>query len=229
MRRAALTSLVLLAGGLAAWALSRPAEAAAEGESPPAGPSLLERIAASIRDELAAVEGAVSWPTPGDAGGPPGGDQVPGDTGTPPSFEAALAALLATIRAFESGGDYSVTYGGQRFDGFADHPRRRVYFRNPATGKTDWSDAAGAYQFISTTWDWLRSLRHLPDFSPASQDAAAAELLQRIGAWDRLKAGDIEGAIRRAGSQWASLPGSTARQGARSMDVALAEFNNNLA
>ena len=52
----------------------------------------------------------------------------------------------------------------KRFDGFGDHPRQLQ------SGGGYTSDAAGAYQFLSTTWDGARNALGLQDFSPASQE-----------------------------------------------------------
>ncbi|WP_295375629.1 glycoside hydrolase family 104 protein [uncultured Pseudacidovorax sp.] len=80
------------------------------------------------------------------------------------------------------------------------------------------STAAGAYQITRTTWRDVRPKLGLPDFSAASQDAAAVELLRRCGAYARLAAGDLAGAVRAARGTWASLPGANyAGQGMRSM------------
>jgi lysozyme len=89
-----------------------------------------------------------------------------------------------------------------------------------------YSSAAGAYQFIKPTWISLRDeFPRLTDFSPASQDQAAIRLLERIGALRLIRAGEIEKAITLAGSQWASLPGSTAGQNPKSMQIAVGYFN----
>lgn len=137
-----------------------------------------------------------------------------------------LAAFLAMIRQFESSDDYSVIFGGQHFSDFSQHPRIRVYFTDPRTGRQNWSDAAGAYQFISTTWAILAARLGLTDFSPESQDAAAVELLREVGALASLNAGDFKSAVARASTQWASLPGSTAMQNPQTYQAALDTFNS---
>jgi lysozyme len=40
------------------------------------------------------------------------------------------------------------------------------------------STAAGAYQFLASTWDDLKRKLNLPDFGPHSQDLAAQELIR---------------------------------------------------
>ena len=141
---------------------------------------------------------------------------------------AKLAAFMALLRQYESGGDYSILYGGGHFDDFSRHPNIRVPFHNPrkaGAGMNDVSTAAGAYQFIFTTWSEIAQRTGLADFSPASQDAAAAWKLRRLGVVDALEANNPEGALRLASGTWASLPGSTAGQGPRGMTESLALYN----
>ena len=49
-------------------------------------------------------------------------------------------------------------------------------------------------------------------------------MLDRIGALARINEGDIGGAILLASKQWASLPGSDAKQNPKSMDETIAYF-----
>lgn len=125
--------------------------------------------------------------------------------------EKNVLALLALIRKFETNDRYNVIFGGQTFASYADHPRIRVPINLPGyEGK--YSTAAGAYQFLESTWDRLASRLQLADFSPASQDAAAIGLLDEVGALAPAQAGDFDTALRLASSQWASLPYSAAKQ-----------------
>nr|ART90449.1 phage lysin [uncultured bacterium] len=147
-----------------------------------------------------------------------------------------VRALLETIKLCEgtkNAGEYSCLYGStpsnpRTFAGFADHPR--IVSRISASDQR-WTSAAGAYQMMAVspipgggstrvnTWDTLKARLGLPDFSPASQDAAAIELLRECGALGRLQVGDLAGAVSRARGIWASLPGANyAGQGMRSMD-----------
>lgn len=87
-----------------------------------------------------------------------------------------------------------------------DHPRQ--YFSFTAGGKTQRTSAAGRYQFLVGTWDELRAKLHLPDFGPASQDAAAIELIRQRGALPDIKAGRVAAAIAKCAKTWASLPGA---------------------
>lgn len=132
-----------------------------------------------------------------------------------------VAAFLRVIRAGESGQDesaYRVMFGGSRFDSFADHPR----ITNTASGYT--STAAGAYQFLSKTWDECAKALSLPDFSPESQDLAAVYLIKRRGALDDVIAGRLDDAIQKCAKEWASLPGSPYGQPTRTLDQARATY-----
>lgn len=89
---------------------------------------------------------------------------------------------------------------------FADHPRQ--YFSFTVGGKTYKTSAAGRYQFLASTWDDLKRKLGLVDFSPASQDAAAIELIRQRGALNDVRAGRIATAITKCAKTWASLPGA---------------------
>lgn len=84
-----------------------------------------------------------------------------------------LRAFLYLIRycegtAGENG--YRTQFGGGLFDSFDDHPRQAI--TRKLGGKDLTSTAAGAYQFLSRTWDECAKALSLPDFSPESQDRA---------------------------------------------------------
>jgi muramidase (phage lysozyme) len=118
-------------------------------------------------------------------------------------------ALLDAI-AFAEGtrdranGGYNTMFTGKQFSGYEDHPRKINRSRRYA------SDAAGRYQFLSTTWDRLAKKIGLKDFSPESQDRAALELVKELGVSDNiLKNEGISPKVSRIiGKQWASFPGS---------------------
>lgn len=116
------------------------------------------------------------------------------------AFLDMIAFAEGTARLGENG--YNVLFGGSTFDSYADHPRVRVPFRST------YSTAAGRYQILSRTWDGLRSKLGLPDFSPASQDAAAVELIRERGALNDAKAGRVAQAVGKVAKVWASLPGA---------------------
>ncbi len=77
--------------------------------------------------------------------------------------------LLSVIAGTESPG-YNVLNGGERFDSYDDHPRRK--------GAGGLSTAAGRYQFVKGTWDRVSSVLGLPNFLPENQDKGAWWLAQ---------------------------------------------------
>jgi len=95
---------------------------------------------------------------------------------------------------------YATTFGYQTFDPAKGHPRRVVKSGGYA------SDAAGAYQFLSTTWDGVNRQMGTSsaDFSPAAQDRAALQLIRNRGV-DPTQAISREGVAKLA-PEWASLP-----------------------
>ena len=110
------------------------------------------------------------------------GDPADAGKGTMPAptpMAPEQTALLNAIRGGESPGDaYNIRFNGTpqgaTFDSYADHPRVLA----PIPWRRGWnSDAAGPYQFISTTWDKVKG--DAPDFSPPYQDRAAWELAQQ--------------------------------------------------
>jgi muramidase (phage lysozyme) len=136
------------------------------------------------------------------------------------SLDQRIAAFLSLIRQFETGSttDYNILYGGAHFSDYSKHP----YDGLPLPAHS----AAGAYQFIIKTWKSLQNKLRLPDFSPASQDSAAIELLRQIGAINALQNNNIDLALRKASNQWASLPYSTAGQNPKSLTAAIETYDN---
>lgn len=154
-------------------------------------------------------------------------------TGTEQSPQAAanLAAFLLMIRSAEGTAGpngYRTLFGGRLFEGWDDHPRRAVQFTDKA-GRKLWTSAAGAYQFMAVspipggstkvnTWDRLAERLGLPDFSPASQDAAAVELIREAGALGDVQAGRFEAAVGKVRRIWASMPGAGYAQPEKTLD-----------
>lgn len=79
------------------------------------------------------------------------------------------------------------------------------------------STAAGRYQITKHTWEALKGALGLPDFGPASQDAAALLLIEQKGALDMVDEGRVVDAVNACKSIWASLPGSTSGQPQKTM------------
>jgi muramidase (phage lysozyme) len=132
-----------------------------------------------------------------------------------------VIALLRVIRAGEgTAGEtgYRTLFGGGLFESFADHPRQRI--TRKMGGRNITSTAAGAYQFLSSTWDETRRLMKLTDFSPRSQDLGALGRIAARGALEDVKAGRFDKAIKKIAAEWASMPGSPYGQPVISWDRA---------
>lgn len=112
--------------------------------------------------------------------------------------------LIAHTEGTEGNG-YRTAFGGGRLSSLNDHPRYSKAFKQK-NGKTNKTSAAGRYQFLRGTWDGLARQYGLKDFGPQSQDIAAVALLAQNGALGRILKGDMQGAVRKAGPTWASLP-----------------------
>lgn len=135
-----------------------------------------------------------------------------------------MAGFLWAIRNCEgtAGLDgYSELFGGGHFASFADHPRT-VVTKNGYS-----SSAAGAYQILANTWDTvIQPALHLPDFSPASQDAAAVLLIQNAGAYEDVMAGNLTEAVYKCAGIWASLPGSPYGQPTKTLTQVATYYEN---
>lgn len=114
----------------------------------------------------------------------------------------AFLDMIAFAEGTANANGYRMLFGGQLFDSYADHPRIYIPFRNTTTS------AAGRYQILARTWDSLRARLGLTDFTPASQDAAAIELIRERGALNDVRAGRVSQAVAKVAKVWASLPGA---------------------
>lgn len=117
-----------------------------------------------------------------------------------------VKAFLDTIASAEgtAGSDgYRTQYTGTKFSSFRDHPRQMRCGRR--YGRKLCSDAAGRYQFLSTTWDRFAKKFEVKDFSPQNQDWMAVELIREKGALEDIKAGRLEPAIRKLAYIWPSF------------------------
>lgn len=148
------------------------------------------------------------------------------------AFLWMIGAAETSPQAMASGAAFRTFYGGSLFNNLADHPTVTgeksgirlpdEWCRAAGYGPGCVSTAAGAFQFTKPTWLTVREARpmwgdRLPDFSESSQYEAARRLLMMDGALPYVQRGDFANAVRRASRRWASLPGSTAKQGGRSM------------
>lgn len=120
-----------------------------------------------------------------------------------------MQAFLEMIRTGEGtlGSDgYRTHFGGSLFHDFRDHPRKVISAKSG--GKPIHSSAAGAYQFLTKTWDGLVKRYGFSDFEPATQDEAAVALIAGRGALEDVLANRFEEAVTKCAKEWASLPGS---------------------
>jgi muramidase (phage lysozyme) len=130
-------------------------------------------------------------------------------------MSANVRAFLALIRQVEPSppGDYTSIAGGDHFSDFSEHP----FVLEPDRVKKLGTTASGAYQMVKKTWAYARDALELSDFSPASQDAAAAWLLQYkvpgqniiepggTGNIELIEAGDFRAALAAYAPEWEAL------------------------
>jgi muramidase (phage lysozyme) len=103
------------------------------------------------------------------------------------------------------------------FADYSQHPKVRVPAMN--------SDAAGRYQFMGRYWSYYQNSLNLPDFGHDSQDKWAIQLIRECKAIDDIEAGDIEDAITKCRSRWASFPGAGYDQHENKMTVLVAAYH----
>ncbi|WP_427306606.1 glycoside hydrolase family 24 protein [Cupriavidus sp. H39] len=128
------------------------------------------------------------------------------DMGQAANNRAAFLMMIRTAEGTAGADGYRTLFGGGLFQSFADHPRQVVTAMS--NGKPISSSAAGAYQFLRRTWDTLAGRLGLTDFTPASQDAAAIQLIADAGALGDVDAGRFALAVRKVRKIWASMPGA---------------------
>ncbi|MEN9810194.1 MAG: hypothetical protein RLZZ488_1761 [Pseudomonadota bacterium] len=138
-------------------------------------------------------------------------------------FTANVRAFLDTIGYAEGTDDrYDIQFTFTRFYSYADHPRQIR-----CSGSLC-SDAAGRYQFLSTTWDNLAYRLALRDFTPESQDKAAVQLLKDAGVYSTVmnisSFNDFSRAAYGVATTWASFPGSPYGQPTYSASQLYAKF-----
>ena len=136
---------------------------------------------------------------------------------THPNIEKFLFLITSTEGTDRQGTPYNELFGFSNFTDFSTHPNIRV----TKNGYT--STAAGRYQILKGTYDSLR----MKDFSPASQDKAAIQLIKNAGAYNDVIKGDFQNAIRKTNKIWASLPLSPYGQPTWTMNKALQFLGKN--
>ncbi len=115
----------------------------------------------------------------------------------------AFLDMIAGAEGTAASDGYHTQYTGSKFTSFSDHPREIKCGRR--YGKKLCSDAAGRYQFLSTTWDRFAKKFGVKDFSPQNQDLMAIELIREKGALGDIEAGQLEPAVRKLAYIWPSF------------------------
>jgi muramidase (phage lysozyme) len=135
--------------------------------------------------------------------------------------EKAFLDMIAVSEGTKGIGDdgYNVLVGGDLFEGYADHPRTLVKLNAKLS-----STAAGRYQLLARYFDVYKAQLHLPDFSPASQDAIALQQVKEQKALDDINAGQIGMAIEKCSNIWASFPGNDYGQHENSLNKLIAAY-----
>lgn len=148
------------------------------------------------------------------------------------------AAFLTMIRIGEgTSGDrgYNELCGGSFTSDLSDHPANKGWKGLPLSttmcaaagfGPGCVSTAAGAYQFTRPTWNSLAKKLGLTDFSPASQDAACIEKIRLLGALDAVQSGDLQTAVDKCKSTWASFAGAGYGQNEVAYQTMVQNFTN---
>lgn len=148
-----------------------------------------------------------------------------------------VRAFLDMIAAAEIGDDslngagYDVAFGrDKRFTDFSKHPGISDTYVDKS-GKRRRSTAAGRYQFLEGTYKDLAKRYGFTDFSPRTQDEMAIALAMDAKALDDILRGDINAALPKLGTRWASLHTSDAGRrlhGTRTSDFVYDAWNKAL-
>ena len=179
-------------------------------ESPGYGVGMLE----SVQDVVSKTIGVYSAPSEAEI-----------DAVKPETNVRAFLMMIRNAEGTAGENGYRTMFGGGLFESFADHPRRALTFN--LGGKPLTSTAAGAYQFLSTTWDDCRRALGLSDFSPENQDRAAVWLIGRRRALEDVRAGRFDDAVAKCAREWASLPGSPYGQPVKTIAQVRQVYENN--
>lgn len=128
----------------------------------------------------------------------------------------AFLDVIAYAEGTEGPEGYHTQFTYQYFEDFSDHPRQvfSAWYR----GQELRSSAAGRYQFLARTWDYVKPRIEATDFSPLNQDVGALVLIHEKGALALIKEGRFDEAIGKVCTVWASLPGAPYGQPMKSLD-----------
>jgi muramidase (phage lysozyme) len=133
---------------------------------------------------------------------------------------------------FSEGADYDTIVTGvdgpHIFTDFSDHPFAPQFHRPPVQWRMNppsYSTASGRYQVLYHWWAAYKAELHLSDFSPASQDAYAIQILKERGAIPLIVEGNIQGAIIACHGEWESFPGGVVQgNGPHTMGALLQQY-----
>lgn len=106
--------------------------------------------------------------------------------------------------------DYRSHFGFSTFTDTSRHPNKKICISGYC------STAAGAFQYINSTWVWLAGKYGVRSFTQRDQDYINELHLTEMGVKKALDNNDLQKAVEIAGAQWASLPGSKFGQGKHS-------------
>jgi muramidase (phage lysozyme) len=136
----------------------------------------------------------------------------------------AVSELTARLLVLSDNG-YNVLVGStpdhpRLFSSYVDHPRQLIDL--PRLGIK--STAAGRYQILARFFDAYKKQLGLKDFSPASQDAIAVQMIRECGALQDIELGLLATAINKCRKRWASLPGAGYGQNENDFDTLALAF-----
>ncbi|QIZ72340.1 glycoside hydrolase family 24 protein [Oxynema aestuarii] len=119
------------------------------------------------------------------------------------AYIKAFLDMLAWAEGTEGPNAYRMQFTGTTFESFEDHPREiKCGWRH---GRQLCSDAAGRYQFLSTSWDRMARKIGARDFSPENQDRAAIAMLEEYEVLEDIEAGWFDMAALELIPVWPSL------------------------
>ena len=115
----------------------------------------------------------------------------------------ALSSVISFGEGTQGDKGYTTQFTGTQFSDMSKHPAQL------RTGGGYTSDAAGKYQFLSTTFNPIQKKLGLPDFSPESQEKAGRYLTRQAGVDpDKIitSKDEFKGVMDKIAPTWASMP-----------------------
>lgn len=144
------------------------------------------------------------------------------------AFLSVVGWSEGTIQIPNSDNGYKVLVGSTPdhpllFDSYETHP-------NIYNAEFD-STAAGKFQINCPTWKWYCASTCRPtlapaDFTPETQDAIALWLIDKHGATQDVIDGNLQSAVAKCASVWASFVGSPYRQHQNSYNQLVAAYTS---